>query len=38
MVRSELRTMLMRFLLIVARRAETRVAFLADDVLAISLS
>jgi hypothetical protein len=37
-LRNELRTMLVRFLLIEARRAETRVAFLADDVLAISLS
>ena len=33
-----LRTRLVRFLLMVSRRAETRVAFFADFVLAIELS
>jgi hypothetical protein len=37
-LRSELRTRLTRFLLTVARRAETRVAFFADLVLAIKIS
>jgi hypothetical protein len=31
------RTIVVRFLLMVARRAETRVAFLAEEVLAIEI-